>query len=53
MNRYTILSAVLGFALLVAGAALVYRPLGFIAAGALLLGLAFATARNKRTQANG
>lgn len=49
MNRFTILSAALGFALLVAGAALVYRPLGFIVAGSMLLALAFATAKRKKT----
>jgi len=48
MNRFTVLSAVLGFALLVAGSALIYRPLGFIVAGSLLLGLALTTARRKR-----
>lgn len=49
MNRFTIISAVLGFILLVAGAALIYRPLGFLASGGLLLALAFSTARKKRT----
>jgi LPXTG-motif cell wall-anchored protein len=49
MNRFTILSAVLGFSLLVWGAAKIYHPLGFIVAGALLLVLAFVTARKKKT----
>ena len=49
MNRFTALSAIFGFSLFVAGAAQIYRPLGFLTAGALLLGLAFATAKRKKT----
>lgn len=48
MNRFTMLSAVLGSAFLVTGTALIYRPLGFLALGSLLLSLAVATARRKK-----
>jgi hypothetical protein len=48
MNRFTALSAVLGSAGVVVGAEMIYRPLGFIAAGSLLLALAFASARRKK-----
>ena len=46
MNRFTILSLLLG-AGLVAGAAWIYRPLGPISAGALLLLSAFMSMRKK------
>lgn len=49
MNRFTVLSAVLGFACVVAGAAFIYRPLGLITAGGFFLALAFSTAGKKRT----
>jgi hypothetical protein len=45
MNRFTIASAVLGFALIVAGLTWVYRPLGPIAAGLLLLAAAHGSLR--------
>jgi hypothetical protein len=48
MNRFTILAAVLGSAAVVAGAELIYRPLGLLALGSLLLSLAFASAGRKR-----
>jgi len=37
MNRFTIGAALLGFALIVAGAAWIYRPAGLLAGGLLLL----------------
>jgi hypothetical protein len=37
MNRFTLLSLVLGAALIDAGSALIYHPLGLIVAGAFLL----------------
>jgi hypothetical protein len=49
MNRFTVLSAILGFALFAAGAALIYRPLGLLASGSMLLFLAFTTARRKKS----
>jgi hypothetical protein len=48
MNRFTVLSAVLGFMCFVLGAALIYRPFGLLAAGGLFISLAIATARKKR-----
>jgi hypothetical protein len=48
VNRFTVLSALLGSALIVGGFSMIYRPLGFIGAGALFLGITFASARNKR-----
>jgi len=48
MNRFTVLSAVLGFVCIVASAAWIYRPLGPLVAGAMFMGMAFATARRKR-----
>jgi len=48
MNRFTALSALLGTVCLVTGAVLIYRPLGFLVLGSLLLSLAFAT--SKRTK---
>jgi hypothetical protein len=47
MNRFTILSLLLGAGLIVAGAAWIYRPLGPISAGALLLLSAFMSMRKK------
>jgi len=49
MNRFTVLSAVLGFVCIVASAVWIYRPLGPLAAGVMFMALAFATARRKRT----
>jgi hypothetical protein len=50
MNAFTAIVFVLGSALVTAGAALIYRPAGLMVAGALFLGLAFASARStKRT----
>jgi hypothetical protein len=37
MNRYPIAAALLGFALIVAGAAWIYRPAGLLVGGLLLL----------------
>jgi hypothetical protein len=37
MNRFTIAAALLGFTLIIAGAAWIYRPAGILAAGLLLL----------------
>jgi hypothetical protein len=37
MNRFTIAAALLGFALIVAGAAWIYRPAGLLAGGLMLL----------------
>lgn len=50
MNRFTIAAFFLGFALIVAGAAWIYHPLGPLAAGAMLL---FAAATSARNKANG
>jgi hypothetical protein len=47
VNRVTSLAAMLGCAFLIWGAALVYRPLGYISTGALLLGAALIAARHK------
>jgi hypothetical protein len=47
MNRFTILAFLLGFALIVAGAAWIYRPLGPLAAGSMLLFAAATAARSK------
>jgi hypothetical protein len=48
MNRFTALSAVLGSAAVVAGAAMIYRPLGLLSLGGLLLSLAFASSGRKK-----
>jgi hypothetical protein len=48
MNRFTVLATVLGSAAVVAGAEMIYRPLGLLALGSLLLSLAFATGRRKK-----
>jgi hypothetical protein len=48
MNRFTILSLFLGAGLIVGGAAWIYRPLGPISAGALLLLSAFMSIRKKQ-----
>ena len=45
MNRFTLLSALLGVVLVTAGAAWIYRPLGPLACGSLLLAAAFTSAR--------
>jgi hypothetical protein len=37
MNRFTLIAALLGFALIVTGGAWIYRPLGPLVAGAMLL----------------
>ena len=47
MNRFTLAAFVLGFALIVAGAAWIYRPLGPLAAGFMLLSAAATSARGK------
>lgn len=47
MNRFTILSAVLGVVLITAGAAWIYRPLGPLACGSILVAAAFASARKR------
>jgi hypothetical protein len=47
MNRFTILAFVLGFALIVAGATWIYKPLGPLTAGAMLLLTAVTSARGK------
>lgn len=44
------ISAVAGSLCVVAGAAMIYRPLGLLAIGGLMLGLAVSTARNKRAR---
>lgn len=49
MNRFTVICGIFGTASLVAGATLIYRPLGFIVLGFILLGLTFASARRKRS----
>lgn len=49
MNFFAALSAALGAVSICAGAALIYRPLGLLALGALLLLLSFASARRKKT----
>jgi hypothetical protein len=49
MNRFTILTFVLGFGLIVAGAAWIYRPLGPLAAGSMLLFAALTSARSKNS----
>lgn len=48
MNIFTSISAVAGVVLLSIGAAMIYRPLGLVAAGALLLAAAFVSANRKR-----
>jgi hypothetical protein len=48
MNRFTILAFLVGFALIVTGAACIYRPLGFLAAGGMLLFAAATSARGAR-----
>jgi hypothetical protein len=48
MNAFTAITSLIGTGLVVTGSAMVYRPLGFLTAGALLLGLAFASARSKK-----
>lgn len=48
MNRFTQLSALLGFCFIVVGASMIYEPLGFISAGGLLLGLSVVTAKRKK-----
>jgi preprotein translocase subunit SecD len=48
MNIFTGISAVAGLVLVSAGTAMVYRPLGFITAGALLLAAAFVSANRRR-----
>ena len=45
MNRFTVLSAVLGVVLVTAGAACIYRPLGLLVCGSILIAAAFASAR--------
>jgi hypothetical protein len=45
VNRFTIAAFFLGFALIVAGAAWIYRPLGPLAAGTMFL---FAAAKAAR-----
>jgi hypothetical protein len=47
MNRFTIASAILGFFSVVAGASWMYRPLGPIAGGMLLIVAAFMSARKR------
>jgi hypothetical protein len=47
MNRFTIAAFLLGFGLIVAGAAWIYRPLGPLAAGGMLLLAAMTSACNK------
>jgi hypothetical protein len=47
MNRFAIAAFLLGFALIILGAAWIYRPLGPLAAGAMLLFAAATAARNK------
>jgi hypothetical protein len=47
VNRFTIAAFLLGFALIVAGAAWIYRPLGPLAAGAMFLFAAASSARAK------
>lgn len=47
MNRFTLASAVLGFVLLVAGAGWIYRPLGLICAGMLLITAAVLSMRKR------
>jgi hypothetical protein len=47
MNRFTLAAFFLGFALIVAGAAWIYHPLGPLAAGTMLLFAAATAARGK------
>ena len=47
MNRFTILSLFLGAGLIIAGVAWIYRPLGAITAGTLLILAAFLSMRHK------
>lgn len=47
MNRFTILSLILGAGLIVAGAYWIYRPMGPISAGTLLILAAFQSMRHK------
>lgn len=44
-NIFSVISALLGAVLLSCGAALVYRPLGLLTAGAVLLSAAFVSAK--------
>lgn len=48
MNRFSIAAFLLGFAFIVAGAAWIYRPLGSLAAGSMLLIAAMTSARNQK-----
>jgi hypothetical protein len=47
MNRFTILAFLMGFGLIVVGAAWIYRPLGPLVAGSMLLCAAMTSARSK------
>jgi len=47
INPFAIASLLVGFALIIAGATWIYRPLGPISAGALLVVAAFVSMRNK------
>lgn len=48
MNRVTVASLVLGAALIDAGAACIYHPLGLIVAGAFLFGAGVLAAKGKK-----
>ena len=48
MNRFAIVSAILGFVFVSAGAGLIYRPLGVLAAGSLMLAAAFVSANRSK-----
>ncbi len=48
LNSFTMLSIVLGAALIDAGAALVYRPAGFIVGGAFLLTAGVLSVKGKK-----
>jgi hypothetical protein len=47
MNRFTMAAFLFGFGLIVAGATWIYRPLGPLAAGTMLLFAAATSARGK------
>jgi hypothetical protein len=48
VNRVTVAAFLAGFALIVAGAASIYRPLGLLAAGGMLLFAAMTAARGAK-----
>jgi hypothetical protein len=48
MNIFTAIAFSFGTVLVTIGAGMIYRPLGVLAAGAVFLGLAFASARRAK-----